>query len=221
MTRKITISSGEVYHIYNRGTDKRLIFQDLLDYDRFIKLLFFSNSRSPLTFRKLRIGETYAENVDKRGDTLVDIGAYCLMPNHFHLLIKAKSDRDVSAFMQKLCTSYAMYFNTKYGRSGTLFQGVFRAEHADSDEYLKYLFAYIHLNPLKMIDPTWKEAGLSDYNKALEFLSLYQFSSHLDYTQSRDQSHILNRFAFPDYFSQNQSFTDYIAYVQEWLTMQR
>jgi len=221
MNRKITFSTGEAYHIYNRGTDKRLIFQDLLDYDRFIKLLFFSNSQNPFNFRSLRKGDTFAESVDKRKETLVDIGAYCLMPNHFHLLVRAKKDTDVSVFIQKLCTAYSMYFNTKYGRTGKLFQGVFRAEHADRDEYLKYLFAYIHLNPIKIIDPTWKEEGLQDREKTLDFLNTYRFSSHLDYVESRDQGYILNRFVFPDYFSQSQSFDGYMMYLQEWLTVQR
>src|SRR5690606_36166474 len=97
-----------------------------------------------------------------RGKTLVEIGAYCLMPNHFHILLKSKEDDGISKFMNKLGTSYSMYFNRRYERTGILFQGRYKAKHVESDEYLKYLFSYSHLNPIKIIDPSWKDRGLKD-----------------------------------------------------------
>ena len=91
------------------------------------------------------------------------------MPNHFHILVKEKIENGISKFMGKLTTGYSMYFNKRYDRTGSLFQGVFKSVHADSDEYLKYLFAYIHLNPIKLINPEWKENGIKDKNRANAF----------------------------------------------------
>ena len=86
-----------------------------------------------------------------RGETLVDIGIYCLVPNHFHLLIKEKTENGISEFVKKVATGYSMYFNKKYERTGSLFEGPFKAKRIDTDEYLKYIFSYIHLNRKQII----------------------------------------------------------------------
>lgn len=213
MTRKFRFSVDEYYHIYNRGTDKRVVFIDEEDHQRFVDLMFLCNSRRNIIFRDIPIGEAY---VFERGDTLVDIGAYCLMQNHFHLLVREKMDKGVSTFMQKLLTSYSMYFNTKYKRSGGLFEGPFRATYVNNDEYLKYLFAYIHLNPVKIIDPMWKENGIADLTKAKQYLGQYIYSSYHDYMgNKRKEGTILNKDVFPGYFS---DFTEFEEFVDEWLT---
>ena len=94
-----------------------------------------------------------------------------------------------------------MYFNQKYERTGTLFEGKFKARHANNDEYLKYLYSYIHLNPIKLIDSTWKEKGISDAKKAYLYASSYEYSSLPDYTaEVREQNKIINPNPFPDYF---------------------
>jgi putative transposase len=144
MNRSFDFSLGEFYHIYNRGVEGRDLF--LSDYDRarFVKLLYLSNSTEPYKFDRIK-GKALHEI--KRGDALVAIGAYVLMPNHFHLLIREVSDGGISKFMEKLATGYSAYFNKLNNRKGVLFQNRFRAEHVDNDEYLKYLYAYIHLNP--------------------------------------------------------------------------
>lgn len=143
---------GEFYHVYNRGTDKRPIFSDTHDWQRFQELLFLSNAAKPVNIREVRRvhADIYAFDTEL---PIVAIGAYCLMPNHFHMLLTPLVDGGVSKFMKKLCTGYSMYFNKKYERTGTLFEGPFKAKHADSDAYLKYLYAYIHLNPVKL----WSE----------------------------------------------------------------
>lgn len=213
MTRKFNFSVEEYYHIYNRGTDKRLIFLDEDDRQRFSKLLYLCNSERNIVFRDVPIGLAYGYS---RGDTFVDIGAYCLMPNHFHLLVREKKEGGISFFMQKISTAYSMYFNTKYGRSGGLFEGPFRATHADSDEYLKYLFSYIHLNPVKIIDSKWKENGISDREKAKQYVMDYRHSSYLDYMGiKREENSILNKNAFPDYF---ESIKEFSQTVEEWLS---
>lgn len=108
-----------------------------------------------------------------------------------------------------------MYFNMKYERTGKLFEGAFKATHIDSDEYLKYLFAYIHLNPVKLFEKHWKEYGIGDRLGAKHYLEQYTHSSYSDYLGSkREEGYILNQQAFPEYFSETATFE---AFVDDWL----
>ncbi len=212
MLREMKFAIDNYYHVYNRGTDKRTIFLENSNYLRFIILLHICNNNE-LTdiknfFRKISQGRsltlpTVIELLNKQSEnnrqTLVDIGAYCLMPNHFHLLLKEKMDGGISLFMKKMGTAYAMYFNKKYERNGNLFQGRFKAELAQTDEYLKYLFAYIHLNPIKLLEPKWKEKEIKNIKKGIEFLNNYPWSSYLSYIKNQTNP-ILNSDAFPQYF---------------------
>ena len=220
-TRKISFAVEEYYHLYNRGSDKRVIFMDNHDYRRFVALLYLCNGTKPVdTNLHFYNGHDFLDlfNVE-RGDTLVDIGVYCLMPNHFHLLVRGKVEGGVVKFMSKLLTAYAVYFNNKHTRTGSLFEGKFKAKHVDSDEYLKYLFAYQHLNPVKIIDPKWREEGIADRNKAKQFLGEYIYSSYLDYQGStRIESKVLNREVFPLYFTK---VSDFDAFINEWITFPR
>jgi putative transposase len=217
MNRKIKFAQGEYYHIYSRGVEKRNIFQDEDDYKRFIFLLNLAKSEESINIRDLKKrndnqGLTFVKN---KGQTLVNIGAWCLMPNHFHLLISENSEGGISLFLQKLLTSYSMYFNKKYDRKGSLFESRFQAEHLDTDNYLKYIFSYIHLNPVKLIDPFWKIDGLKDFIKTRDFLKKYLYSSYTDYLDyDREEKEILNRNAFPDYFPNEESFEDNLS---DWL----
>ena len=188
MQRKFDFSIGEFYHVYNRGNNKRTIFATTADYNRFMFLLFIANSKDPVRIDNLihkyrKQGLTLLKSMEEigRDETLVDIGVYCLMPNHFHLLLHEKDEGGISLFMQKLATGYSMYFNKKHERIGGLFEGTFRAEHADKDNYLKYLFAYIHLNPVKLIEPKWKEVGVTNVARVKKYLKEYKYSSYVDY----------------------------------------
>ncbi len=147
---------------------------------------------------------------EERGDELlVDICAYCLMPNHFHLLLRERVEGGISRFMQKLTTAYTMYFNKRYERSGTLLQGRFKATHASRDEYLSYLVAYIHLNPVKLIEPLWKESGIADRDYAEDYLASYTFSSYPDYLgQDRAQNRLLDMKALPINCDSPKSFSE-------------
>lgn len=199
--------------MYNRGASKTNIFVSDADRDRFCKLLFVCNSVEPVTFRSIK--NLSFEKIG-RGDTLVDVGAYCLMPNHFHILLRQKSGEGITIFMKKLLTAYSMYFNTKYKRTGVLFQGRFKATHADNDEYLKYLFSYIHLNPIKIIDPLWKENGITNIGRAKKYLEGYQYSSYQDYLEKeREESLILKKDAFPEYF---EDIVNFRKCIHEWLS---
>jgi len=139
------------------------------------------------------------------------------MPNHFHILITEKIEGGISKFMQKLSTAYSMYYNKKYERTGGLFEGKFKSQHANTDRYLKYLFSYTHLNPIKLIQRDWKEKGIRNKKDAIGFLNKYLYSSYFDFIgEKRVQNKILNIGAFPKYFSNKASFVEEIF---EWLTL--
>lgn len=220
--RKVKLVSNEYYHIYNRGNGKNKIFLDEEDYDRFIKLLYICNSTNKFIFRDNITGQKIDAFDLEREDILVEIGAWVLMPNHFHILLSShrqglwdKGINPITVFMQKLSTAYSMYFNKKYKRTGSLFEGKFKSQHANTDVYLKYLFSYIHLNPIKLIQKDWKEKGIINKKQALEFLDQYSYSSYLDFkVEKRIQNKILDLKEFPKYFKNKKSFDKEIF---EWI----
>jgi putative transposase len=214
--RKVNFVAGEYYHIYNRGNSKQKIFHDTEDYLRFISLLYIANTTDKFNLYDIyRFTKFNIYDLEKN-NTIVSIGAYCLMPNHFHILITENNQGGVSKFMQKLTTAYSMYYNKKYKRSGSLFEGKFKSEHAKNDRYLKYLFSYIHLNPVKLIDKDWKEKGVKDKQETLHYLNNYKYSSYIDYLEiQRDQKKILNTDSFPKYF---RSKADFLKNIFEWLS---
>lgn len=210
--RKVAFAHGEYFHIYNRGNSKQDVFLDNVDRHRFQALLFLANGTTPFTFRRVEEDGIYTF---ERGDQLVYLGAYCLMPNHFHLLLTPAVEGGIQAFMQKLLTGYSMYFNRRHERTGVLYEGKFKARHANSDEYLKYLFSYIHLNPVKLIQHDWKEVGIRDLDKTRKYLAGYKFSSLHDYLGNREESCVIDKEKFPQYFSNK---TEIDAELIEWLT---
>lgn len=213
MTRKILFASGEHYHVYNRGTDKRDIFLSDRDYGRFLALLFICNSSKPVDL-KLQGRTLYEILENDRGETIVDLLSYCLMPNHFHLIIHEKNEGGISHFMQKLMTGYTMYFNKLNERSGALFQGKFKATHIDNDRYLSYLISYVHLNPIKLIDPDWKTKGLRDQSEAEKFLNAYRYSSFKDYCkENRLECALIDKIDNPLYHDN----WEFRKHVTEWL----
>lgn len=136
------------YHIYNRGVAKQKIFHNTQDYQHFLDTLSFYLEKNPeskfsaLPFKKRR--KFLSANVKK---PLVEILAYCLMPNHFHLIVKQLLDGGITTFMRRSLNSYTRAYNTRYNRVGTIFQGRFSAVLVENDEQLLHLSRYIHLNP--------------------------------------------------------------------------
>lgn len=142
--RTTPLVNGQYYHIYNRGVEKRRIFGSKNDYHRFLKTLQYYQLDNP----KPRFSRfSHLSKIDQL-NKIVEIVSYCLMPNHFHVLIKQIEDNGISIFVSKLINSYTKYFNTKYNRVGPLFQGQFKAILIENDEQLIHLSRYIHLNPL-------------------------------------------------------------------------
>ena len=146
--RKITFVNDGYYHIFNRGVEKRHIFTQTWDYKRFTKTFYYYQFLGPKpSFSKFSKSEL---NLFKplNENKIVEILCYCLMPNHFHFLVRQLKNNGVSTFISQLSNSYTKYFNTKYQRVGALFQGVFAGVTVETDEQLIHLSRYIHLNPV-------------------------------------------------------------------------
>ena len=170
------------YHVYNRGVEKREIFMDSQDYSVFLNYL--------------------REYLDPTGSdphplsTQLNLLAFCLMPNHFHLLIKQSSTDGVTKLLRAVSTRYVMYFNKKYDRVGSLFQGKYKAILVQEDPYLLHLSRYIHLNPHPGSDP-----------------KLYKYSSYGNYLE-RTYAQWLNTKEILGYFKTTSelSLKDYFSY---------
>lgn len=167
--RKAVLAPGYFYHVFNRGVEKRDIFMNPRDYERFLRTAkYYQYSGPKPKFSRLtQVGLKKFDPVLNR--KLVEIISYCLMPNHFHLLLKQLVKNGISVFISQICNSYTKYFNTKNNRVGALFQGVFQAVLVDSDEQLIHLSRYIHLNPLVSL--------------LVKDLKAYPWSSYNQYTQ--------------------------------------
>jgi len=129
-------------------------------------------------------------------------------------LIREKTEGGIVKFMRKLATSYSMYINTRYDRSGSLFEGNFKSRYVDDEPYMNYLFSYIHLNPVKKIFPEWKDSGVSDLVEAKKYLDGYKYSSYHDYfIGNREYSAILEKDSFPEDFNKINDLAEMLTEV--------
>lgn len=153
-SRKIYIKNG-IYHVYNRGVEKRDIFSDTQDYKVLLKFLKESLSdpskleKKPINFNLQGQAFKGMPRIPKNFHKNIELISYCLMPNHFHLLIRQTDNTSLQKYMQSLVTRYSIYFNKKHKRIGSLFQGRYKAVLIQEDTYLLHLSRYIHLNPLE------------------------------------------------------------------------
>ena len=165
--RTTLLVNDQFYHVYNRGVEKRVIFSSRRDYSRFLKAMQYYQVQGPKPkFSNYIKKKAFELDTKKR---IVEIIAYCLMPNHFHALIKQIQDNGVSEFMGKISNSYTKYYNTKYNRVGPLLQGQFKAVFIEDDNQLVHVSRYIHLNPL--------------VSYLVKDLKTYEFSSYNEYAQ--------------------------------------
>lgn len=177
----------DLYHILSRGVDKRKIFLDEQDYFRFVHNLYEFNDEDRVntsfwSFKEaIAINDIASRSIRKKRKLLVDIHIFCLMPNHYHLLLSPRVERGISKFMKKLNMGYAKYFNQKYKRSGTLFESRYKSILIKDESHFIHLPYYIHLNPLDLQAPEWRERKIYNYKKAVSFLENYRWSSFLDY----------------------------------------
>ena len=173
--RKTVLATNEIYHVYNRGVEKRPLFLTKWDYLRFLDLInYYRFTNCPIKysyFKQMSIKDR-EETLGKlkvASEKLVDILAFCLMPNHIHFLLKQLQDNGISKFMAKITNSFSHYFNIKQERVGHLFQGNFKAVRIESDEQLTHVSRYIHLNPV------------TSYLMNFDQLQAYEYSSYPEY----------------------------------------
>jgi len=189
--------NDEIYHVVIRGTGKEVVFKDDADYYRAIFSLYEFNTTEAIEIRKQRekrriVKEGKKLFVDERVP-LVEIFAFCFMPNHIHLLLKQLRENGISKFMKKVDIGYANYFNKKYERKGHFFQGRFRAVHIKTTEQLQNVFVYIHTNSISFLEPKWKEKGIRRPREIIEFLESYKWSSYSDYLGKKNFPSVTKR----------------------------
>lgn len=192
-------ANGSFYHIYNRGVEKRKTFMGKRDYMRFLETLdFYRRTPVPMKLSDFRRGVIKLKKLENQTE-LVKIYCYCLMPNHFHLLVQQLSDGGISEFLRKVADSYTRYFNTKYERVGSLFQGKFKAKLIETDEYLLQLSKYIHRNSFPL--PMWERR-------------FYPYSSY-PYYLSGEVHLFCNTEFILSYFSKSNPQLSYQSFVEE------
>lgn len=207
----------EIFHTLNRGVDKRKIFLDNQDYFRFIHDLFEFNNQEWVNTTHYAFSQSNdieCRNIKKPRKLLVDILAFCLMPNHYHLLLTSRVANGVSRFMKKLNMGYAKYFNKKYERSGALFSGRYKSILIKNEAHFLYLPYYIHFNPLDLAAPEWRNQEIKDYKRAVSFLKSYRWSSHLDYLGEKNFPSITKRDFLLNFFGGKNK---YELLMQNWL----
>lgn len=179
----------EIYHLLNRGVEKRDVVLDDADRVRFIHDLYAFNDLNDVDANH-RFREFESPHVR---EPLVDIYAFCLMPNHYHILASEIQEGGISMFMRKLNMGYAKYFNEKYERSGVLWQGTFKKILLQRDAHFLYIPFYIHLNSLDMKFPEWRNGKVRHIEEAFKYLKHYRWSSYLDYNGVKNFPSLLNQ----------------------------
>lgn len=189
---------------------------DSSDYERFLLGLFEFNDVKATTNLWRQKNTTSVWNPTSNREMLVDIVCFCLMPNHYHLILRQRTDHGISKFMQKLGVGYTNYFNLKYRRSGVLFQGKFKAIHVTTDEYLTHLSRYIHLNPVELVEPAWKKKHTAHWGKVEHFLASYPWSSYPAYLNpAHPFTSLIDNHFIRGYFGKPFG-TSYKTFMKEW-----
>jgi len=190
--RKVLLAEGETYHIFNKTCYDLPLFKNKHEFFIFLEAVqYYLQSHPPVKFSKYRKNKK-RYNLDF-SQKLVTVVCFCLMPNHFHFILRQELEKGIEKYMRRLCNSYAHYFNTKYEAAGSLFHGSFKSIRIENDEQLLHLSRYIHLNPVSgFLVKEPKDYPFSSYlsylgKKKLNFLDpslvLNQFKSRKDYEE--------------------------------------
>lgn len=204
--KRENIAVNEYYHIYNRGVGKKIIFKDDRDRIRFLFLILYFQaennfaqiSRIIAFYVKHRMFDVDAEItknlISKR---FVELIGFALMPNHFHLIVKETKEGGIAKYMHRVLNSYAKYFNTRYGVSGHLFEGPYKAVHVESNEQLLYLSAYVHMNPTE----------INEWHKKEE---TFPWSSYQDYVKENRFGEILKNEIVLEQFRNKEEYKTFV-----------
>lgn len=209
--RTFPLVTEQYYHIYNRGINKQPIYRDKRDYKRFINIMrYYQYLQPPLRYSKFLLLNTEDQilimQTLKNKQKLVSINCYCLMPNHFHLIVKQHLDNGISKFISNVQNSYVRCFNTKYKGIGPLLQGRFKSVLIEDENQLLHTHRYVHLNPYS-----------SYIIENISEISSYDWSSFREYINQAsnsfcDKELILNRF---------KSVNEYIKFIIDQADYQR
>lgn len=207
---------NELYHIFDRGVEKRNIFRDNSDYVRFIHDLYEFNDKKPAPPYIRRNSDVGRPTSYIERDKLIYLHAFVLMPNHHHVVIEPIKENGVYLFVKKLHSGYARGFNEKHKRNGYLFQGRYKDVYIKDDEQLAHLVCYIHSNPLSLWKENWKEKKLTklEIKQAIKFLEKYKWSSHLDYWGTKNFSSVIDSKFLLDFFGGTEGYKKFFI---DWL----
>jgi len=204
-SRNITFTSGEYYHLCNRGLDGRIIVDSHQGYVRLLFLILFLQSKKIFNHPSREVKDfiktgnflDIAEEEIIASERTVNLICFCIMNNHFHLLVREETDGGIPFYIQRIENAYTRYFNLSHERNGHLFQGPFRAVHIETNDQLLYTSAYIHRNPRELKNFKNKE-------------QLYQWSSFPDYLSTNRWPYLLNRELILEQFENSKEYQDYV-----------
>lgn len=201
--RNIVLANGEIYHVFNRGIDRRPIFTAKREYQRMLTAIWFYQYTKPGAnlSQYLDLGDEqkrlHEETLEKK-PLQISLLSYCLMPNHFHLVVRQEVQDGIRKFLANITNSYTKYFNLKRKRVGPLLQGTFKAVWVETDEQFLHLTRYVHLNPM------------ASYLCKLENLPLYPWSSYREYLSPQDMK-LCNK----EVLQSLMSFKNYAKFVKD------
>lgn len=220
MARRIELATGEAYHVYNRGVDSRNIFPSEDRFQRFYESMYlfndanFDGSGDGWIKKMAELLTVKATEYDIR-DRLVDIVAFNLMDNHFHLELVQLKDEGISKFMHKLQMGYSRVFNSDHERRGSLFNRPFEAVLVDSDAYAEFLPIYIHLNELDRFGISWRDGKVENWDEVIKLMGLYKWSSHNVALGQPQELPVVNEKYLKDIYTSPQ---EYLEFLRQWST---
>ncbi|KKQ35767.1 MAG: hypothetical protein US50_C0005G0003 [Candidatus Nomurabacteria bacterium GW2011_GWB1_37_5] len=219
------IERDGIYHVFNRGVEKRKIYMNNQDFSRFCISLELFNCEEEADFWSFLSGHYKDKNLNrllteklhefrkKKLKPIVEILAFCLMPNHFHFILREIVEGGISKFMTKL-GGYCTYFNLRHKRVGSLFQSRFKSVPIKDERQLGVIFNYVHTNPVELIERGWKNFNVKDYKMTIEFLNNYKWSSYGDYIGESIHPFITRRDFFHDFIGNTK---DCRNFTEEWV----
>ena len=217
--RKHQPASGSYYHLFNRGVDRRCIFQDRNDYEKFSEYLYlfndenYQNTRGDFLHNETLLAGSDIFQVDRV--PYVKILSYCLMPNHFHLFVFQDHEKGIEKFLHKIGGAYTRFFNKKYQRSGSLFESTYKAVPVEKEGHFLHLPRYIHSNALDLAQPNWREGDVHSFEDAWRALEDYRWSSHHVYLGKEQAMPIVDVHEVKNLFSDP---TVYLVFMKEWMS---
>jgi putative transposase len=218
---------GGIYHIVNRGVEKRDIYLKPQDYSRFVLGLEFCNTKEQIdiwnlinkggsdpptlsVFQKLQ----NQREKNKKSGPIVELMVFALMPNHYHLIVREIAEKGTSLFMQKM-GGYSTYFNKQYDRVGPLFQSRYKSIRIKDDKQFMNTFVYVHANPVELIEPKWKDIEVKNKKKSLDHIGSYKWSSYRDYIGEKIFPTVTQRDFFLEFFGGENKCREV---VEDWIS---